>query len=198
MTADSAANRTCRNTIVVLITGGRDNGDAGYNASHNTATTASSFLSVTASGVTKRVPIAVIAVKPNVADVASLQAIATNSGGFYFSASTAFEVTAAVDRAVQQAFARSADFDTSTTSEFSPVSPIVGTVNLKNARDANGSVAAEHRHHRQSWWSGSSTAQQFPADGRFHAARVRRRAARVPNLQAGRGFDEADRVEIRE
>ncbi len=139
MTADSAANRTCRNTIVVLITGGRDNGDAGYNGSHNTATTASSFLSVTASGVTKRVPIAVIAVKPNVADVAPLQAIATNSGGFYFSASTAFEVTAAVDRAVQQAFARSADFDTSTTSEFSPVSPIVGTVNLKNARDANGS-----------------------------------------------------------
>lgn len=140
MTADSAANRTCRNTIVVLITGGRDNGDAGYNGSHNTAATASSFLSVTASGVTKRVPIAVIAVKPNVADVPSLQAIATNSGGFYFSASTAFEVTAAVDRAVQQAYSRSSDFDTSAASEFSPVSPIVGTVNLENARDANGSA----------------------------------------------------------
>jgi len=140
MTADSAANRTCRNTIVVLITGGKDNGDAAYNGAHNTSTTASSFLSVTASGVTKRVPIAVIAVKPAAADVASLQAIATNSGGFYFSASTAFEVTAAVDRAVQQAFARSADFDTSTASEFSPVSPIVGTVNLKNARDANGTA----------------------------------------------------------
>lgn len=138
MTADSAANRTCRNTIVVLITGGKDGGDAAYNGAHNTSTTASSFLSVTASGVTKRVPIAVIAVKPAAADVASLQAIATNSGGFYFSASTAFEVTAAVDRAVQQAFARSADFDTSAASEFSPVSPIVGTVNLKNARDANG------------------------------------------------------------
>ncbi len=140
MTADSAANRTCRNTIVVLITGGKDSGDAAYSGVHNTSTTASSFLSVTASGVTKRVPIAVIAVKPAAADVASLQAIATNSGGFYFSASTAFEVTAAVDRAVQQAFARSADFDTSTASEFSPVSPIVGTVNLKNARDANGSA----------------------------------------------------------
>jgi hypothetical protein len=140
MTADSAANRTCRNTIVVLITGGRDSGDTSYNVSHNAASTASSFLSVTASGVTKRVPIAVIAVKPGAADVAPLQAIATNSGGFYFSASTAFDVTAAVDRAVQQAFSRSTDFDTSTTSEFSPVSPIVGTVNLKNARDASGSA----------------------------------------------------------
>jgi hypothetical protein len=140
MTADSAANRTCRNTIVVLITGGRDSGDTTYNASHNAASTASSFLSVTASGVTKRVPIAVIAVKPGAADVAPLQAIATNSGGFYFSASTAFEVTAAVDRAVQQAFSRSSDFDTSSASEFSPVSPIVGTVNLKNARDASGNA----------------------------------------------------------
>lgn len=35
----------------------------------------------TASGVTKRVPIVVVAVKPDAADVASLQAIATNSGG---------------------------------------------------------------------------------------------------------------------
>ena len=42
---------------------------------------------MTASGVTKRVPIVVIAVKPAAADVASLQAIATNSGGVYFSAS---------------------------------------------------------------------------------------------------------------
>ncbi|HKE94754.1 MAG TPA: hypothetical protein VKB34_10635, partial [Povalibacter sp.] len=140
MTADSAANRTCRNTIVVLITGGKDSGDAAYNGAHNASTTATSFLSVTASGVTKRVPIAVIAVKPAAADVASLQAIATNSGGFYFNASTAFEVTAAVDRAVQQAFARAADFDTSSASEFSPVSPIVGTVNLKNARDASGNA----------------------------------------------------------
>ena len=30
MTADTAANRTCRNTIVVLITGGKDSGDAAY------------------------------------------------------------------------------------------------------------------------------------------------------------------------
>jgi hypothetical protein len=138
MASDSAANRTCRNTIVVLITGGKDSGDATYTAAHNAATTASSFASVSSGGVTRRVPIVVVAVKPAAADVASLQAIATNSGGQYFSATTAFEVTAAVDRAVQQGFSRSADFDTSTVSEYSPVSPIVATVNLKNGRDANG------------------------------------------------------------
>jgi hypothetical protein len=140
MTNDTAANRTCRNTIVVLITGGKDSGDAAYAASHNAATTASTFAAVTASGVTKRVPIVVVAVKPAAADVASLQAIATNSGGTYRSVSTAFEVTAAVDYAVQQAFSRAADFDSSTASEFTPVSPIVGTVNLKNGRDVNGNA----------------------------------------------------------
>jgi hypothetical protein len=140
MTGDTAANRTCRNTVVVLITGGKDSGDNAYTAAHNASTTASSFMSVTASGVTRRVPIIVVAVKPAAADVASLQAIATNSGGQYFSVTTAFEVTAAVDRAVQQGFARSADFDTSTASEFAPVSPIVGTVNLKNAKDINGNA----------------------------------------------------------
>lgn len=138
MTNDTAANRTCRNTIVVLITGGKDSGDANYMAGHNAATTASSFLAVSASGVTKRVPIMVVAVKPDAADVASLQAIATNSRGYYRSASTVFEVTAAIQYAVQAAFARSANFDTSASSEFSAVSPIIGTVNLKNASDASG------------------------------------------------------------
>ncbi|MEO8521124.1 MAG: hypothetical protein ABI603_07170, partial [Acidobacteriota bacterium] len=101
MAADTAANRTCRNTVVVLITGGKDSGDAAYQASNNAATTATSFLSVTGGGVTKRVPIIVVGVKPNAADVASLQTIATNSGGVYRSAATAADVTAAVDYAVQ-------------------------------------------------------------------------------------------------
>ena len=140
MTNDTAANRTCRNTVVVLITGGKDAGDATYTSTHNAATTASTFMSVTASGVTKRVPIMVVAVKPDAADVASLQAIATNSGGIYRTASTAFEVTAAVDYAVQMGFARSADFDASRTSEFSAVSPIVGTVVMKNGKDIAGNV----------------------------------------------------------
>ena len=138
MTNDSAANRTCRNTIVVLITGGKDSGDNSYAASHNAATTASSFLSVTGGGVTKRVPIVVVAVKPAAADVASLQTIAANSGGMYRSASTAFDVTAAVNYALQTAFARSTDFDAGASSEYTPVSPIVGTVNLKNGKNASG------------------------------------------------------------
>ena len=140
MTNDTAANRSCRNTIVVLVTSGKDNGNVSYTAANNAASTATTFLNVSASGVTKRVPIVVVGVKPAAADVASLQAIATNSGGSYHSATTPFEVTAAVDYAVQQAFARSADFDSGTASEFTPVSPIVGTVNLKNGRDATGAA----------------------------------------------------------
>lgn len=138
MTGDSASNRTCRNTIVVLVTGGKDSGDSTYLASHNAATTASTFAAVSAGGITKRVPIVVVGVKPDAADVAALQAIATNSGGAYRSASTAAEVSAAIHYAVQRAFARSADFDASTVSEFSAVSPIVGTVNLKDATSATG------------------------------------------------------------
>lgn len=138
MAADTAANRSCRNTVVVLIAGGKDNGDAAYVAANNAATTATSFLSVTGGGVTRRVPIVVVGVKPNASSVASLQTIATNSGGVYRSASTAADVTAAVDYAVQLGFARSADFDAGTASEFQPVSPVVGTVNLKNGRDAAG------------------------------------------------------------
>ncbi len=140
MAADTAANRTCRNTVVVLITGGKDSGDAAYQASNNAATTATSFLSVTGGGVTKRVPIIVVGVKPNAADVASLQTIATNSGGVYRSATTSADVTAAVDYAVQMGFGRAPEFDAGTASEFQPVSPVVGTVNLKNARDVNGAA----------------------------------------------------------
>ncbi len=140
MAADTAANRTCRNTVVVLITGGKDNGDAAYAAANNAATTATSFLSVTGGGVTKRVPIVVVGVKPNAADVASLQTIATNSGGVYRAATTPADVTAAVDYAVQMGFKRAPEFDAGTLSEFQPVSPVVGTVNLKNARDVSGAA----------------------------------------------------------
>jgi hypothetical protein len=140
MANDSAASRTCRNTIVVLITSGKDSGDGNYVSTHNAATTASTFAAVTGGGVTKRVPIVVVGVSPEAADVAPLQAIATNSGGAYRSASSAADVSAAIQYAVQRAFARSADFDASTSSEYSAVSPIVGTVNLKNASDATGSA----------------------------------------------------------
>jgi hypothetical protein len=43
-----------------------------------------------------------------------------------------------VNLAVQAAFSRASDFDAGTASEFSGVSPIVGTVNLKGATSADG------------------------------------------------------------
>ena len=60
MTADGDSTRFCRNTIVVLITSGQDEGDPSYDASHDAAGVASTFMNVTASGVTKRVPIHVL------------------------------------------------------------------------------------------------------------------------------------------
>ena len=140
MNADSAANRTCRNTVVVLITGGKDDGNAAYTSSHDPAATASTFLNVNGGGVSKRVPIFVVGVKPRAADEAQLQTIAINSGGSYRRVTTAAEITAVINYAVQAGFARAADFDMGRASEFVPVSPIVGTVNLEGARDASGSA----------------------------------------------------------
>ena len=138
MTADSAAMRECRNTVVVLITSGKDDGNPAYQASHNAESVASTFMSVTAMGVTKRIPIHVLGVKPSVLDDPELQAIADNSGGRYVKVTNAAQIAANINYAVQAGFARSNDFDTGASSEFIPVSPIVGTVNLKNASDATG------------------------------------------------------------
>jgi PQQ enzyme-like repeat protein len=139
MGADSAANRACRNTVVILITGGKDDGNATYNAAHDPASTAAQFLTVTGGGVTRRVPIHVIGVRPAATDEPEMQGIATASGGRYTKATNAAAVAAAINYAVQSGFARSADFDLSQATEYLPVSPIVGTVNLENGRDSNGS-----------------------------------------------------------
>lgn len=138
MTADSSAMRACRNTIVVLITSGSDDGNAAYQSTHNAESVASTFMNVTALGVTKRVPIHVIGVKPPAADETELQAIAANSGGRYVKVTNATQVAQNINYAVQAGFARATDFDSGESSEFIPVSPIVGTVNLKNAVDVNG------------------------------------------------------------
>ncbi len=138
MAADSATYRSRRNTVVVLIAGGKDDGNSTYLAGNNVLATASTFLSVSGGGVTKRVPIVVIGVRPDPAHEAQLQQIASNSGGAYFRADTAAEVARAINYAVQAGFSKATDFDQSLASEFTPVSPIVGTVNLKNARDKNG------------------------------------------------------------
>jgi hypothetical protein len=140
MVADTTENRTCRNTVVILITSGKDDGDSSYAASHDAGAVASSFMSVTASGTTRRVPIHVIAIKPVSTDETSLQTIAANSGGRYVKVTSANQVAANINYAVQAGFARSTDFDSGTASEFVPVSPIVGTVNLEGAKDALGNA----------------------------------------------------------
>jgi hypothetical protein len=138
MGADTAVSRACRNTVVILLTSGKDDGSAAYNAAHDPVTTAAQFLTLTGGAVTRRVPIHVIGIKPAAADEGEMQGIASASGGRYTKATNAAAVAAAINYAVQSGFARSADFDLSKATEYLPVSPIVGTVNLENARDSNG------------------------------------------------------------
>lgn len=138
MAADSL--RACRNTVVVLVTSGRDDGDGAYVDAHDPATTAATFASVSGGGASRRVPIVVIGVKPSAADEAELRSIASASGGAYFKATSAAEVTKAMHYAVQLGFSKPADFDVMRKSEFSYVSPVVGSVNLINARDITGAL----------------------------------------------------------
>jgi hypothetical protein len=149
-----AADSQYRNTIVVLVVGG---GEGTTASSQNPAGKASQFLNVSG----HRVPIYVVALAPPSAHVPQLQSIAANSGGRYFEITKAMidavapgvpvpELTRAVNLAVQHVFASQTDFDTAPSAplpygpltEFQVTSPIVGTVNLKNARDINGTPLA--------------------------------------------------------
>lgn len=146
-----ASDTDCRNTVVVLVVGGPQ----GNTSSGDPASKASQFLNISG----RRVPIYVIALAPIMTDAqrATLQAIATNSGGVYteitsaninaVSAGTAVpEVVRAVNVAVQNAFALPADVNVSASyptgkpSQFQVTSPVVGSVNLANARDITGTV----------------------------------------------------------
>jgi len=151
-----AADTECRNTIVVLVVGG---GEGQTAPGANPATKASQFLSISS----RRVPIYVIAIAPPAADVTQLTSIATNSGGQYFEITKTMingvapgkfvpEVTHAVNRAVQHAFAEFADFNPAaqnpiapTSSEFQTTSPIIGTVNLDNATYIDGTTITDGR-----------------------------------------------------
>lgn len=141
MGADASTTRDCRNTVVVLLTSGKDDGNNAYDAAHNPATTASTFQAVDSGGVTKRVPIYVIALKPDPAHESELQSIASNSFGRYYNVSDADAVARVINLAVQAGFVRHSDAEAATApkaSEFLPVSPIIGTINLKNAKDSSG------------------------------------------------------------
>jgi outer membrane protein assembly factor BamB len=143
------ADTQCRNTVVILVVGGGE----GNTVAGDPATRAATFLNVNG----RRVPIYVIAIAPPAASVATLQAIARNSGGGYHEITKDMieavppgmpvpEVTRAANAAVQHAFAAQADVNTAPTAalplgpqtEWQMASPIVGTVNLENARDITG------------------------------------------------------------
>jgi hypothetical protein len=138
--ADLAATRDCRNTVVVLMTSGKDGGSASYMSHGSISALAGTFASVPAGTGTRRVPIVVIGLAPAAADEAELQAIATASGGQYFRATNAAEAARAMNYAVQLGFAHAADVDAMNASEYTFVSPIVGTINLVNAAGASGSL----------------------------------------------------------
>lgn len=140
MNTELAATKACRTSVVVLIAGGRDDGDTAYTDSHDPVSVAGTFAAVTASGVTRRVPIVVIGVKPDPADEVELMSIATASGGKYFRVTTATEVAAAMHYATQLGFQQAADLDGLLASEYSFLTPIVGTVNLVGASDASGAA----------------------------------------------------------
>jgi hypothetical protein len=156
--------RSCRNSVVVLVTSGRDRGDALYEDTHDPVAMADTFTAVSAAGVTRRVPIVVIGLEPDLADELQLESIAFVSGGKYFRATTAADVTAAMSYAVQLGFAKAVDVDGGHTSEFSLVSPIVGTVNLVNALSATGTSLPNTQVDSV---AGATTGQELPQRSNF-------------------------------
>ncbi len=144
-----AADVQCRNTVVVLIVGGGE----GNTTSEDPAAKASQFLSIAG----RRVPIYVVALAPPADDVVQLRAIASNSGGQYFEITANMinavsadavvpDVVRAVNTAVQNAFALPSDVDATVAnpkgrpSQFQVTSPVVGSVNLENAKDITGTT----------------------------------------------------------
>ncbi len=142
--ADPTATRACRNTVVVLLAGGADDGDSAYGSSHDAVSVASTFAAVQAGSgsgkVTLRVPIVVIGLRPDPADESELMAIAAASGGRYFAADSVDDVTAALQFAVQLGFQQADDLAAGRESEYTFVSPVVGSVNLVGALDADGNA----------------------------------------------------------
>jgi hypothetical protein len=122
--ADSAG--ASRNTVVVLITGGKD-------YSGDPATRAISF-----KVGSHRVPIIVVGVSPRAGDESQLSAIGRNSGGLYVRATDHYGVERAINLAIQAGCQRPTELDAATPSEFLFVSPVVGTVNLAGAHDVTG------------------------------------------------------------
>ena len=146
---------TCRNTAVVLIVGGAEGQSA---PGADPVSRAGRFLA-NLSG--RRVPIYVIGVAPPRGDVAQVMGIAAASGGQYFDVTKTMidavpagspvpEFVRAVNTAVQHTVAAFGDFNTAPTAqlpygpstEYQTTGPVVGTIDLGNAVDINGTPLA--------------------------------------------------------
>jgi hypothetical protein len=145
------ADTVCRNTVAILVVGGTEGNTTG----EDPAAKATQFLNI---GANHRVPVHVIAITP-IGDTTQLRRIAENSGGVYTEITAAMinatvagqpvpEFVRAVNFAVQHAFTEQTHLDTDPDavnglpigpySEHQVTSPIIGTVNLENAKDING------------------------------------------------------------
>lgn len=145
----AAADSRCRNVVVVLIVAG------GQEPGREPALDRRALDFLDAAG--RRVPIHVIALAPG-AEGARLARVAAAAGGSYTevppeagdgaAAAAVHAVARAVNRAVQHGLARFADVSVPpragqplpAESEYAIAAPLVGTVNLDQARDARGQV----------------------------------------------------------
>jgi hypothetical protein len=144
-----AADRACCNTVVVLVTSGGDPSRSAWDFGE----IGGAFLSTGG----RRVPVYLIALAPPPEDRPQLQQVAARSGGVYSeipgesldrlpAGEPVPEIVAALNLAVQHAFALLADFNAMPSlaqpagppSFFPTAAPVVGTVNLENASDAAG------------------------------------------------------------
>ena len=138
----------CRNTVAILVVGGIE----GETSGEDPAAKALQFLNIDAN---HRVPVHVIAIAP-LGDTTQLKNIAANSGGLYTEITAAMvaatpagvpvpEFVKAVNFAVQHAYVDQSDLDTDPDvaaglplgpyTEHQVTSPVIGTVNLEDARD---------------------------------------------------------------
>src|SRR5262249_47477708 len=169
VTSVLAGDLTCRNTVVVLVVGGGEGNTDGTTSNSDLATAASAFLNISSHRVPVYV-IAIAPPQTDVAGLQAIattsggvyteitkamidgavgnpyQQMPSPMDGTY----SVPEMVRAIDRAVQHAFVDAADMNVAPSvsqpigkpSEFQIASPIIGTVNLQNGTDINGSTLA--------------------------------------------------------
>jgi hypothetical protein len=142
----------CRNTVVILVTGGAEGTTANR---PDPVARAASFLQVSG----HRVPLYIAAVAPAAADAAQLRAIAGSGGGQYAEITKAMidaadsdglvpELARALNCAIQHALAAASDVNTQPDvgRPYGPVTwhqvpaPVVGTIDLRGAAGRGGAA----------------------------------------------------------